>query len=197
MEFYTNVFTNKNKLFHIGYNDEGKFIREVDFQPHLAILSNKQTGYKTYLDEPVEMKYFDGVKDFFRYRKEWGNTFALYDDIDPAYQFIVSKYPNTINYNLSKIKILFYDIETSPNPETGEYSPAHEALGPITSIAIKDIHTQRHFLISTEKFYPEQISVDYTGIIHYKFCYSEQELLKTFVLLIDKIKPDIMSYVLL
>lgn len=193
MEFYTNVFSTRNKLFHIGYNDEGKFIREEDFRPHLGIISNNNPTHKTYHDEPVELKYFDSVKEFFRYRKDWEDTFPLYDDIDPAYQFIVEKYPNEVKYDLKKIKALFYDIETGHDPETGKYSPPHEAKGPIVSIAVKDIFSNKNYLLSTEKFYPEQMEIELTGKLHYKFCYSEEELLKTFVKLVDKLKPDILS----
>lgn len=193
MEFYTKVFNTKSKLYHIGYNDEGKFIREENFQPHLGIISNNNPTHKTYHNEPVEIKHFNTIKEFYTYKKSYGDMIKLFDDIEPCYQFICERYPNEINYVLNKIKVLFYDIETSPNPETGLYSPPHEADGPIVSITIKDIYNQKIYVLSTEKFYPEQMEIEVTGKVYYKFCYSEIELLKTFVKLVDKIKPDILS----
>jgi len=191
--FYTKVFNTRSKLYHIGYDEEGKFIREENFNPHLGIVSNNNVTHKTYHDEPVEIKHFDSLKDFHSYKKSYGDVFKLYDDIEPCYQFIVENYPDEVKYDLKKIKVLFYDIETSPDPETGLYSPPHEAKGPITSITVKDIYRGQIFCLSTEKMYPEQMEITVEGKLHYKFCYSETQLLKIFVQLIDKIKPDILS----
>lgn len=192
MQFYTNVCINRNKLYHIGYNDEGKFIYEEDFSPHLAFQSNNNPTHKSILDKPLELKYFNNVKEFFDYKKSYGDVIELYDDISPVYQFIVEKYPNEIQFDISKVRTLFYDIENGPDPETGNFSPPQEAKGPITCITFKDRVNKNIYVISTERFYPEQMELKVNGKVFYKYCNDEVELLESIIKLVKKICPDML-----
>jgi DNA polymerase elongation subunit (family B) len=136
---------------------------------------------------------FNGVSVWYDYKKSYGEILKLYDDIEPCYQFINDKYPEAINYDVNKLTVLLYDIENKKDPDTGKFSPPHEANGAITAITVKDVFRGTVYCLSTEKFYKEQMEITVSGKLHYKFCYSEKELLTYFVKLIDKLKPDILS----
>lgn len=192
MSFYTNVCIHRNKLYHIGYNDEGKFIYEEDFQPHLGFVSNNNPTHKSIHDKPIEIKTFENIKGFNDYKKAYGDVIDLYDDISPITQFIVEKYPNEIKFDVTKVKVIFYDIENTVDPETGKFSPPQEAKGAITAITFKDYFKDEYYVVSTEKFYPEQMSLKITGKVNYKFCDTEETLLRTVIKIFKKLQPDVL-----
>lgn len=198
MEFYSHVYNTRGKIYHIGYKDGEKFIREENtFCPKLGILTNDETKStkKTYHDELIEVKEFPTVKAWNDYKKSYGDILKIYDDIEPCYQFINDYYPDTMDYDFSQLSIWLYDIETKKDPETGKFSPPHEAKAEITAITVKDINKKKMFTLSTEKMYPEQmeIELDEDTKFRYKFFYSEEEMLKNFVMIVHKAKPDILS----
>jgi DNA polymerase elongation subunit (family B) len=192
MKFYTNVTIHRNKLYHIGYNDEDKFIYEEDFKPHLGLSSNNNPTHKSIHGKPIEIKTFDTINQFKDYKKAYGDVIDLYDDISPITQFIVNEYPNDIEFDVNKVKIFFYDIENTVDPDTGKFSPPQEAKGPITSITFKDHFKNEYYVVSTEKFYPEQLDIKFSGKINYKFCETEEVLLRSVIKIFQKFQPDVL-----
>lgn len=192
--FYTNVIRNKNKLYHIGYENGERFIRDEVFDSFISLETRKYTGLKTFQNVDAERKYFDTFADRKREIELKSDLFKIYDNIDIPYQFIVGKYDKDISYDVSKIHILAYDIECIDiNDEYSGFPNPDEAPLPITAITIKDLNTKNIYVLSMATFYQEQMKIEVEGKIFYKVFASEQELLKKFCLLIMRLQPDILT----
>jgi DNA polymerase elongation subunit (family B) len=189
--FYTNVVRHKNKIFHIGYDEDGKFVREEKYSPYVALSGEGE--YRTIHGEKAIKKYFDSIWDRNNYIKQYKDVFDIYDDIGVEYQFLNEKYPQEMEFDIKKLTILVYDIEAFKiNGEDEIYSSPDEADAPITAITIKDINKKNIFVLSTAKFYEEQMDITVKGKIYYRHCLTEESLLNKFVALIEKLSPDIL-----
>lgn len=199
MKFYTNVSISKNKIFHRGYNNNERFMYLTNFSPTLGIIDELETGYKSLYDENIKLISFDSIKEYNHYKKDYSDSIEMHGTISPIYQFISEEYSQEhIDFDKSKIKIFIYDIEVLdicnkikgfPLPEKAEV--------PIVSISVKDLSKNRIYAFGLNEFdysfAKEKIQkIDLNCNLYYKQFKSEFDLLLSFVLFFQKVKPDVL-----
>ena len=127
MLFYTNVHCRGNNIYFRGYQDGKKINQKLPFKPSFFVLSNKASKFKTLHGENLEQLKFDSIgeaRDFIKRYKDV-NNFPIFGNTNYATQFISKVFPNNIEFDMSQMKIVTIDIETSteygfPDPRTGQ-----------------------------------------------------------------------------
>ena len=179
--FYTNVtLRGKNILLRGVDKDGNRFKRELEFTPTLFVPSNKKSEYTT-LDgtyvEPIPPGNINECRDFIK-RYENVDGFEVFGNTDFIYQFMGDAFPEEIDYDVSKVKVAYIDIETEseygfPRPDNPE-----ERVNAITV----DFGTSR-YVLGLGKFKAED------GV-----CFdTEHDLLLHFLSIWERESPDVIT----
>tara|TARA_B100001094_G_scaffold242494_1_gene238525 strand:+ start:4255 stop:6750 length:2496 start_codon:yes stop_codon:yes gene_type:complete len=175
MRFYTNVQMIGNKFLVRGYeNGEHVMFRE-EYSPTLFVKSKKTTQYKTLEGEYVEELKPGTVRDCREFYKKYDDLegFKIYGNDRYVYQYISDKYSeNEIKFDISKIKLITLDIETTS--ENGFPDPK-ECIEEILLITIQDYATKKIITWGINPFLNKQDNVKYIQ------CDSEYQLLNMFL----------------
>lgn len=186
MRFYTNVLQYGNKILVRGIHDDKNVQSRVEFKPSLFVRTNKQTKYKSIYDESLEELEFETInsaKDFIKKYSDVEN-FGIYGNTNFAYQYITKTFSNTIEFDISKIKIWSIDIECSA--EFG-FADINDPLENILLITIQDYNTKEIRTFGINEF---QITRE--NHIYIK-CNDEYDLLKQFIKFVNENTPHIIT----
>ena len=114
MKFYTACAIKGNKILVRGYKDGVRFTDSVSFKPSLFIKSDKETKYKTLNGIGVKRMIFDTLYDCREFLKQYEdlNDSPIYGNTDFVTQYLLETYESEVVYDLSQIKIAYFDIET-------------------------------------------------------------------------------------
>ena len=114
-EFYTNVSIRGNNILLRGYSNDTPIQEKIEFKPTLFVSSSQKTEYRT-LDgkfiEPINPGSISDCREFIRKYNDVSG-FNVYGNTDYGYQFIGNNYSSLIDYDLDKLKICTFDIETT------------------------------------------------------------------------------------
>jgi len=174
MFFYTNVFARGNAVYFRGFKDGKRVSQKIDFQPTLFVRSKKETKYKSLFGENLDSIKFSSIqeaRDFVSKYKEVSN-FPIYGNTNYGYQFISKLFPETITFDMSLLKIITVDIETTVDygfPDT------REAQEEVLLITVRDFNTKK---ITTYGCKPFLSKKDYCTYVQ---CKDEMDLLRRFI----------------
>ena len=139
MAFYTSVNRYGNSILYRGYSDNGSPIQQkYKFVPKLYNVSNTPTKLKAFGTDNYlkEIRDIDSMKDAKNYLESMADipNKKIYGTTNYIHQFITSKYPDNISFDINQINVVNFDIEVAsddgfPTPE--------EAAYPVISIALK------------------------------------------------------------
>ena len=138
MKFYTNVEVWGGKILYRGVEDGRRVSFKVDYHPTLFVRSNNPTKYTTIYGEyvgPVKPGTIRDARDFVGQYKDVEN-FKIYGNQRYQYCFIADEFKNTVNWDISHIRVANVDIEVGAPPDGGFPEP-EEAKGPLTAITVK------------------------------------------------------------
>ena len=175
MRFYTNVQMIGNQFLVRGVEDGRRFETRDEFFPTLFVKSKKKTKYKTLTGDYVDEIRPGTVRDCRNFYQKYEDVegFDIYGNDRYIYQYISEKYPeDEIKFDISKIKLVTLDIET-----TAEYGfpDVESAQEQIIAITIQDYTTKQIITWGVKPFVNKQENVTY----HH--CPSEHELLSHFI----------------
>lgn len=151
--FYTNVREIDDKLLFIGYQDNKRVVKSIDYKPEFFVRT-KDINVSTHKDifgNPLVVKKFESLKHAKRYiynNKDVGN-FQLYGSTNYAGQFISRIFTNEVEYNFDVIRKFYVDIETWSKDE---FPDADLASQPITLITVYDSYTKKKYSWGTKPF---------------------------------------------
>ena len=186
--FYTNVDMNFNDILVRGYDDKGNhFSRKEYFRPTLYIPSNTPTDFKS-LDGNYLNPYNPGtIKETRDFQKRYANVdnFKFYGMEKPIYNYIAENYPGEINYDFTKIKIGYIDIETECESGFPDIETANEEI-----LLITLFFKGSYYIFSTNKWGIYKSSKENVKSI---VCSTEKELLEKFIEFWCKINLDVIS----
>ena len=178
--FYTNVQPHGNFIALRGVDDHGvPFQRKVRYEPTLYVPSQKKSNWKTLDGKVVSPVKWGSMKEARQAMKDYGAD--VYGVELFQYSFISDQYRGMIDYDMSKIKIAFIDIECGS--EHG-FPNIREANEEVLAISIK---CNGMFNVYACGEYTPPSGVEY---IH---CRNEVELLERFVLDWSSDYPDIVT----
>ena len=186
MLFYTNVHCRGNNIYFRGYQDGKKINQKLPFKPSFFVLSNKASKFKTLHGENLEQLKFDSIgeaRDFIKRYKDV-NNFPIFGNTNYATQFISKVFPNNIEFDMSQMKIVTIDIETSteygfPDPRTGQEE--------ILLITIQDFNTKEIISFGCKPFLVQKQNHTYVE------CADEFDLLRKFIDHLKEDYPDIIT----
>lgn len=165
-------------------SDGTREYREEPFTPSVYIPSNKKTTKKTIDGRPVAEMTFDSYSSYKEFQEKYKDIpgFQIHGDINSEYQFINKTYGTKINYDISKIDIVYIDIETSSEKGFPSIESVEEEV--IAISLTSTIHGKATFCLGTFST-TEDIRV-------FEF-QDEESLLKSFVKYFSDNYPDILT----
>ena len=166
--FYTNVQSLGNYIALRGIDERGESIRrKIHYEPTLYVTAQKQSQWKTLDGKMVSPVKWGPMKDTRQAMREYpGDVFGIEGF---QYSFISDNYPGLVNYELSKIRVAFIDIECSSEYGFPDIRRANEEVLAI-SIKIGD-----DFKVYGCGEYNPSPGVKYIN------CPNEEGLLKSFI----------------
>lgn len=195
MSFYTCVNRYGNKVLYRGYDDSGERIQKrVAFKPTMFLQSTKsESGWKA-LDggsvEPIELDSMSEATEFAK-KYEDINNFKIHGNNNFTAQFIQSKFPGIIEYDLKKIEVGNIDIEVASDdgfPEPGQ------ANYPIISIAYKSSNSNTYYAWGLGDYDSSKSELELDGSdILYVRCSGESDLVLKFLNFWMHNCPDIIT----
>jgi DNA polymerase elongation subunit (family B) len=186
--FYTSIRKYGNNIFHRGYKNGVPFREDVHFKPTLYVPVNKPTDYLSFYDKKylAPIKY-DSMQDAYRAIQEYSNieNIDLHGTEKFEYQFLVEQYPDTVDYDFSQIKILYFDIEVGTDDAESGFPDVSNADQRITAISAS---INGYFnVFGLQEYNTTQSNVTY----HY--CENEHKLLNKFLHYWRKEMPDVVT----
>ena len=141
MLFYTNIYTRGNYVHFRGFKDGKRVKEKIPFQPTLYVRSGKPSEFKSLWGDNLEKVKFSTIKEarnFVDQYKEVSN-FPIFGNKNYGYQFTSKMFPDTIDFDISLMKIVTIDIETTT--EYGFPDP-RAAQEEVTLISVQDFNTK-------------------------------------------------------
>jgi len=196
MAFYTSVNRYGNSILYRGYSDNGSPIQQkYKFAPKLYSVSNTPTKLKAFGTDNYlkEIRDIDSMKDAKNYLESMADVpnKKIYGTTNYIHQFITSKYPDNISFDINQINVVNFDIEVAsddgfPTPE--------EAAYPVISIALKSSKSSVYQVWGLDDWDSEKSQIDMQGdLVQYHRCKSEEELLAKFLGYWVKNYPDVIT----
>ena len=188
MRFYTNVQLVGNQFLVRGYDNGEHFAHREEYMPTLFVDSkNKKSKYKT-LDgkrvEPVQPGYVKDCREFFN-KYDGVEGFNIYGNERYIYQYISDKYPQEhIDFDISKIKLITLDIETTAEQGFPDVQTCEEEL---LTITIQDYTTKQITTWGVKPFVVKQQNVTYIR------CLDELDLLNKFITYWENEPPEVIT----
>ena len=187
MLFYTNVYARGNYVYFRGFKDGKRVSQKIPFQPSLFVRSsNRESPYKSLWGDSLERVKFSSIteaRDFVKKYSEVSN-FPIYGNLNYGYQFISKLFPDTIQFDMSLMKIVTIDIETST--EYGFPDP-RQAQEEVLLITMQDYNTKQITSFGCKAYLPKQDNVTYIK------CEDEMDLLRKFIKELKSDYPDVIT----
>jgi len=164
MRFYTNVQLIGNQVLVRGVDNGKRYEHRDEFYPTLFVRSKRESKYKTLDGESVEPVKPGQVRDCREFFKKYDEVegFPIYGNDRYIYQYISEKYPeNEIKFDISQIKLVTLDIETTAEKGFPDVESASEE---ILAITIQDYTTKKIITWGVKPF------VNKLKIVTYRHC---------------------------
>ena len=113
MKFYTACALKGNKVLVRGYNNGVRFTDTVTYKPSLYMRTDTPSKYKTLTGVNVGRIKFENLyeaREFLDQYRELEDC-PIYGNTDFITQYIMETYPSEVEYDLSKIKVAYLDLE--------------------------------------------------------------------------------------
>lgn len=181
--FYTSVDQVYDRIFWSYIDNNGKQQYRVvsEFPIDLYVKSNKQDAVGLF-GESLGRLDFSSLKDAMDFMKENKHQ-EIFGQTKLLYQFISNQFKKEIEFDFSKIKVMFYDIETAFDEE---FPDPNKATDEILSISVKVLNNEHNVVFGTK---------EYTGTekLAYIKCTDEKDLLIKFQKFWRRVSPNIIS----
>lgn len=115
-KFYTNIEVRGDTVYYRGYENDVPVQQKIIYRPHLFVDTADQTSKYTLFNSTKrlvkrEFESASAMKQFIDTYKDVPN-YGIYGCKDISRQFIGNTFPGEIQWDYSKTKIFFFDIET-------------------------------------------------------------------------------------
>ena len=186
MEFYTNCQCVGNNILLRGVSGDKRFSRKIKYQPSLFVPTNQKTEYHTLSGVNVEKMEFSSIKEARNFVEEYKfmDNFEVYGNTWFQYCYISDSYPETIEYDFSKVLIAYVDIEVAS--ESGFPHP-EDANEPIVAITMK--LGDNYFVYGCGDYENHREDIN----IHYFKCSGEVQLIEKFLEDWKYYSPDVIT----
>lgn len=187
-DFYINARVYGNSLLYTGIRNGKKIRQKILYKPSLFVPTKEDSPYKTLYGESLQEMKFDDIKkakDFVRQYENVDN-FKIYGNTKFDICLISDLFPEQVDWDISKLRIAIFDIETGSDPAAGGFAKPEDPFQPIISIALKFFGEDKSYLFGYEDF-------DAPEDVIYIKCKDEWTLLKKFIDVWSFEYPEIFS----
>ena len=189
MNFYTSVDISGDWILIRGFEDGKRVKRKEKFSPCLYTPAGSRnpkskTIFQNLEGNPLEKISFDTIGESREFIDNYNgvSNFDLYGNTDYVCQFIGKNYPDVVEYDESRIKVVNIDIETTC--ENG-FPTAHN---PIEEINVLTVYVDGFYHVFT---YQDFIPKTKDTVLHQ--AYDEKEMLSEFLDFWEKEAPDVIT----
>lgn len=181
MKFYVDVKQIGNRLFVREIENGRSVDRKIGFSPKLYTKASGKGEFHTIYGEPLKEHSFEDIKaakDFIR-KYEGVDNFPVYGNPQFQYEWISENYPDKVDFDFAKMRIITLDIETTtengfPDPDT--------ASEEILLITVQDFNTKEIFTFGSRPFDGSHMEhIKHRDKYTYIECANEKDLLETFI----------------
>lgn len=189
--FYTYAKHYGNKILYRGISASGK--RQTarhDFQPTLFVPSDKPSIYKSMFGESVSPIKFESnteAKEFIQSYSDVSN-YPIYGQSDWNYQYLTEKFPDEVDWDQSKIKLISIDIETTVD---NGFPDVNNPLEQVTLITIQDAVTKKIITWGCGEYTPTEHTAHLN--VDYRWCENEKALFTSFLNWWAMDPPDVVT----
>jgi len=176
MNFYTSVNRYGNNILYRGFEDGKRIDKKIPYTPTLFIPTNKETGWNTLQNNPVQPVTFDTMRDARDFIKKYDgvDNFPIYGTTNYVNQFLTDRFPGDIKFDREKVNVTSLDIEV--HSEDG-FPFVANAAHPVTAITMKSNQSDTYYVWGLKDYDPDKCPIEGVTAIHYKKCKDEIELL--------------------
>jgi len=192
--FYSNVFLNKNDLYHIFYDDNGERQLEIIKNPPYSVYysDDKLTAKNICFPRTKDSLTRYDFKNFYEYRKvatREDKELKFYDDIGIEYKYIYDNYPDEIKFSFNAFRIFYLDIEVLM-PKFDE----DNAIYPVTALTNYCSKDDTYYVFYHSKdFSVEDSELEYRNKIKPIKCKDEKDMLQAYLSYWKSSPPDIVT----
>jgi DNA polymerase elongation subunit (family B) len=174
-----------------GVRNGKRFTERHPFTPTLYVKSAEQSEYKSIDGQNLKAITFGDNSDCKEFLDNYSKVenYPIYGQTDLTYQYLSSVYPDTLTFDMSQMKILSIDIETTAEHGFPDVENPIEEVLLISVIdnATKEIHT---WGAGEWKCVSEEVE----GLpVTYHYCSDEYDLLEQFMQWWASDYPDIVT----
>jgi DNA polymerase elongation subunit (family B) len=186
MLFYTNVYARGDYIYFRGFKDGKRVHQKVPFKPSFYVRSGTESQYKSLWGENLEKKQFGSIaaaKEFVKRYRDVSN-FPIYGNYNYIYQFTSKLFPDKIDVDISLMRIVTIDIET-----TTEYGfpDVRNAQEQVILISIQDFNTKQITTFGCKPYTSKKENATYIQ------CVDEFDLLRKFINYLKDDYPDVIT----
>ena len=189
--FYTYAWQYGNSILVRGVRNGKRFTERHPFTPTLYVKSAEQSEYKSIDGQNLKAITFGDNSDCKEFLDNYSKVenYPIYGQTDLTYQYLSSVYPDELTFDMSQMKILSIDIETTAEHGFPDVENPIEEVLLISVIdnATKEIHT---WGAGEWKCVSEEVE----GLpVTYHYCSDEYDLLEQFMQWWASDYPDIVT----
>ena len=184
--FYTNVYTHGNNVLFRGIDNGKRVKHKIPFEPSLYVRSGKESIHKSLWGQNLERIKFPSIneaKDFVKQYKDVSN-FPIFGNTNYTYQFISKMFPTVIKFDITQMKIVTIDIETST--EYG-FPDVRNAQEEVLLITMQDYNTKEITSFGCKPYLSKKANATYIQ------CRDEFDLLRQFINFLKLDYPDVIT----
>jgi len=176
MNFYTSVNRYGNNILYRGFENGERIEKKIQYSPTLFIPTNKDTGWKTLQNNPVQPVNFDTMRDAKDFIKKYEgvDNFPIYGTTNYINQFLTDRFPEEINFDRERVNVSSIDIEV--HSEEG-FPFVADAAHPVTAITVKNNLSDTYYVWGLKDYDPDKCPIEGVKAIRYKKCKDEISLL--------------------
>ena len=189
--FYTYAWQYGNSILVRGVRNGKRFTERHPFTPTLYVKSAEQSEYKSIDGQNLKAITFGDNSDCKEFLDNYSKVenYPIYGQTDLTYQYLSSVYPDELTFDMSQMKILSIDIETTAEHGFPDVENPIEEVLLISVIdnATKEIHT---WGAGEWKCVSEEVE----GLpVTYHYCSDEYDLLEQFMKWWASDYPDVVT----
>lgn len=187
---YTNTMKWGDSILVRGYDEQGKRVQYKDpFQPTYFLNTKNPSKYKTLHGKSVDSIKPGSIKECTEFIKKYEDVhnFEIHGMNKIEFQHLSDSYPDTISYDMEKIKVAYLDIEVESENGFPEPELATERINAIT-LQLKNVT----YVLGLGKFDLSKFDNDERHYVWYE-CVTEDELLEKFIEIWTMCDVDVVS----
>lgn len=173
---YTSINRYGNSILYRGRDLKGNSVKEkVKFQPRLFLRTEEPSQFKSLYGKNLKPMDFNSMRDAKEFLQQYEDVWDIHGTTNYVHQFITRRFPNDIQFEISHINVVNFDIEVA---SSNGFPHADKAEHEVISIAAHTSNDNMYYIWGLGDYDESKCPVDN---FRYVKCKSEADLLGKFL----------------